>query len=114
MGTSGSNKVAVAGKQQFWLEHWQQCLATPGTVKRYADIHGLNLAVMYWWHRALIDRGLLAGKPKRISFKKVVVLPDNHQPVPFRVIFPNGVVMEWMDERMERTKELLGLVASLS
>ncbi|MBF0098824.1 MAG: hypothetical protein HQM04_18090 [Magnetococcales bacterium] len=45
MGTNGSNKVAVAGKQQFWLEHWQQCLATTGTVKRYADIHGLNLAV---------------------------------------------------------------------
>ncbi|MBF0584747.1 MAG: hypothetical protein HQL80_11020 [Magnetococcales bacterium] len=33
--------------------------------------------------------------------------------VPFRIVFPNGAVVEWVDERMERTKELLGLVASL-
>jgi hypothetical protein len=113
MGTSGSDGIKLTEKQQFWLEHWRQCQATPGTIKAYAEQHGLGLAAMYWWRRALIDRGLLAGKPRRIPFKKLIVLPDNHKPVPFRIVFPNGAVVEWVDERMERTKELLGLVASL-
>ncbi|MBF0585124.1 MAG: hypothetical protein HQL80_12945 [Magnetococcales bacterium] len=39
------------------------------------------------------------------------MLPDNHQPVPFRIVFPNGAVVEWVDERMEQTKELLGLAS---
>ncbi|MBF0584746.1 MAG: hypothetical protein HQL80_11015 [Magnetococcales bacterium] len=64
MGTSGSDGIKLTEKQQLWLEHWHQCQATPGTIKAYAEHHGLSLASMYWWRRALIDRGLLAGKPR--------------------------------------------------
>lgn len=113
MDTSGSDGIKLTERQQVWLEHWQQCQATSGTIKMYAEQHGLSLAAMYWWRRELIDRGLMAGKPRRVPFKKLIVMPDNHQPVPFRIVFPNGAVVEWVDERMERTKELLGLVASL-
>ncbi|MBF0098514.1 MAG: hypothetical protein HQM04_15305 [Magnetococcales bacterium] len=113
MDANGIEKAGGNGKQQFWLEHWQRCQAASGTIKAYAETHGLSLAAMYWWRRELIDRGMLEGSPRRARFKKLIVSSDP-TPTPFRILFPNGAVVEWMDGRMERVEALLRLVASLS
>ena len=81
-------------RQRFWLEHWQRCQATSGTIKAYALAHELSLPAMYFWRRELIDRGLLEGKQRAVRFKKLVVLPEARS-IPFRILLPNGVVVEW-------------------
>ncbi|MBF0178380.1 MAG: hypothetical protein HQL63_16285, partial [Magnetococcales bacterium] len=43
------DKAGVSERQQFWLEHWQRCQTTSGTIKSYAEAQGLSLAAMYWW-----------------------------------------------------------------
>ncbi|MBF0182748.1 MAG: hypothetical protein HQM03_22275 [Magnetococcales bacterium] len=106
------DKAGVSERQQFWLEHWQRCQTTSGTIKSYAEAQGLSLAAMYWWRRELIDRGMLEGSSRRVRFRKLVVLPGS-TPTPFRILFPNGAVVEWMDGRLEQVETLLRLVASL-
>ena len=96
MDKNGIEKSGLTERQRFWLEHWQRCQATPGTIKAYALTHELSLPAMYFWRRELIARGLLEGEPRRVRFRKLAVLSEA-KPVPFRILFPNGVVVEWAD-----------------
>ena len=96
MDAHGIEKSGLTEKQRFWLEHWRQCQATPGTIKAYAMAHELSLPAMYFWRRELVARGLLEGGRRRVRFRRLAVLPDA-RPIPFRILFPNGVVVEWAD-----------------
>lgn len=94
MDKNGIEESGLTEKQRFWLDHWQRCQATSGTIKAYAEAHELSLPAMYSWRRELIARGLLQGRSQRVQFKRLAVLPEA-RPIPLRILFPNGVVVEW-------------------
>ncbi|MBF0428789.1 MAG: hypothetical protein HQL94_07685, partial [Magnetococcales bacterium] len=48
MDKNGIREPVLTEKQRFWLEHWQRCQATPGTIKEYATTHELSLPAMYF------------------------------------------------------------------
>ncbi len=111
MDKNGIEKSGLTEKQQFWLAHWQQCQATPGTIKEYALTHELSLAAMYFWRRELVKRDLLDGGRRRVRFRKLAILSDAG-PIPFRILFPNGVVVEWADSP-GHVESMLRMAASL-
>ncbi|MBF0400049.1 MAG: hypothetical protein H7836_10080 [Magnetococcus sp. YQC-3] len=111
MDKNGIREPVLTEKQRFWLEHWQRCQATPGTIKEYATTHELSLPAMYFWRRELITRGLLEEVRRRVRFRKLAVLPEE-RPMPFRILLPNGVVVEWADS-CGRVESLLRMAASL-
>lgn len=76
MDTNGIEKSVLTERQRFWLEHWQRCQATPGTIKAYALAHELSLPAMYFWRRELIAYGLLEGARRRVRFRKLAILSD--------------------------------------
>ncbi|MEO5350966.1 MAG: hypothetical protein H7836_15185 [Magnetococcus sp. YQC-3] len=110
MDKNGIRKPVLTEKQRFCLEHWQRC-QTPGAIKEYAAIHELSLPAMDCWRRELITRGLLEGVRRRVRFRKLAVLPEK-RPMPFRILLPNGVLVEWAD-CCGRVESLLRKVASL-
>ena len=112
MDTNGIEKSGLTERQRFWLEHWRQCQATPGTIKAYAMAHELSLPAMYFWRRELIKRGLLEGRQRAVRFKKLVVLAEARS-IPFRILFPNGVVVEWADSHADHVESLMRMAASL-
>ena len=111
MDKNGIGASGLTERQQFWLDHWQRCQATPGTIKAYALAHELSLPAMYFWRRELIARGLLEGVRRRVRFRKLAVLSDA-RPIPFRILFPNGVAVEWADSP-EQLESMLRMAASL-
>ncbi len=111
MDTNGIEKSGLTEKQRFWLEHWRQCQATLGTIKAYAMAHELSLPAMYFWRRELIKRGLLEEGRRRVRFRKLAVL-SGVGPIPFRILFPNGVVVEWADSP-GHVESMLRMAASL-
>ncbi len=111
MDKNGVAESGLTEKQRFWLEHWQRCQATSGTIKAYAIAHGLSLPAMYFWRRELIARGLLGGESRRVRFRKLAILPEAC-PIPLRILFPNGVVVEWAGNP-DHTESMLRMAASL-
>lgn len=111
MDKNGIEKSVLTERQRFWLEHWQRCQATPCTIKAYALAHELSLPAMYYWRRELVARGLLEGGQRKVRFRKLAIVSDV-RPTPFRILFPNGVVVEWADSP-GHLESMLRMAASL-
>ena len=47
----------LSSKQREWLDHVEACAATGGSMKAYADEHGLDLQSFYLWKGRLKKQG---------------------------------------------------------
>jgi hypothetical protein len=56
------NTRDLSDKQRIWLEHIEACVAGGGSMKAYAEAHGLDLQSFYLWK----------GRLKKLGFVDVV------------------------------------------
>lgn len=106
--------TGLTEKQQFWLDHLRRCQAGHGTIKAYAETHGLSLPSLYFWKRQLIDDGLLEGSrqvPAR--FKRLDLMPVS-TPIAGRICLPNGVMVEWSAHGEEALQVVLRAASALT
>jgi hypothetical protein len=98
--------AALTPRQREWLHHLRACSREGGTLRAYAKRHGLSEYGLYEAARVLRQRGVLApGRPRRSAakpptFVKVTPAVSTVSPIgssPWRVRFPNGVVLEGTD-----------------
>ncbi len=88
----------LSDKQRGWLTHVEACASAGGSMKIYADRHGLDLQSFYLWKGRLKKLGLVEAKPERQSLEPVCVQPP--VPIPAKdqgrtcIQLANGVSME--------------------
>lgn len=58
-------------KQRGWLEHVEACEVTGGSMKAYAEKHGLDLQQFYLWKGRLKKLGLIKGASRNLSIEPV-------------------------------------------
>jgi hypothetical protein len=102
MSTEVSARKPPTSRQREWLAHLQAWREQGGSLKAYALAHGLSLSGLYGARRVLTQRGLWQP-PRR---REVLARPGAAKLVPvrvasmsaavsmFRVLLPNGVVVE--------------------
>ena len=59
-----SNGPALTKRQRFWLEHLRACGS--GSLKAYAEAHGLDVRAMYEAKARLKRKGALSSPPARL------------------------------------------------
>ena len=105
---------SLTEKQQFWLDHLRNCQASHGTIKAYAEAHGLSLPSLYFWKRQLMDDGLLEGsRQTSVRFKRLDMCLTASVPVAGRICLPNGVMVEWSAQGEEALHTVLRAASAL-
>ena len=108
-------------RDRFWLDHEAALAASGGTAKSYAAEHGVSLHAFYQARKRLRAQGLVpaaAGKSRKkpsrqpVAFSKVALRPLQPLPAEFRLLLPNGFVLEWSGG--ELPPAVLGLVERLT
>lgn len=89
-----SNKPALSQRQEFWLEHLQQCAERKQPLSSYAAEHGLSLGALYEAKRRLRRDGAWPAAHQR--FVRVQVTPEPVAAISgvYRISLPNRVVVE--------------------
>jgi HlyD family secretion protein/epimerase transport system membrane fusion protein len=59
-----NDKQKSAGRREFWLEHIEACARIGGTIKDYAEKHGLSLGAFYSARRRYTKEGVEAPLPE--------------------------------------------------
>lgn len=95
--------------QRFWLEHLRACGS--GSLKTYAEAHGLELRALYGAKARLKRKGVLAVAPARLVRVERASAPPL-SPTLCRVHLSNGVSVE-VACAPEHWGELLASVAAL-
>lgn len=107
------DKHGLSERQRYWLEHLRRCRSEAGTIKGYAEVHGLSLPSLYFWKRKLTVMGVLEGTDSsRIRFQRVELVESGPISV-CRIQFPNGLTVEWSGEGGEALTSVLQSVAAL-
>ena len=57
----------LSDKQRVWLAHIEACASAGGSMKVYAERHGLNLQRFYFWKGRLKKSGLVDTKQEQTS-----------------------------------------------
>ena len=81
-------------RQRFWLEHLEACEAQGTSLKAYALAHGLSASALYTAKSALKRRRSRVGRSDPVSMPKLVPVRVARPASMFRVLLPNGVVVE--------------------
>lgn len=81
-------------RQQFWLEHLRACREQGLSLKAYARAHDLSVSGLYSAKSALKRRGVLADNTLPVPAPKFVPVRIPRSASAFRVLFPNGIVVE--------------------
>ena len=89
----------LSDKQRVWLEHLEACLAGGGSMKAYADRHGLDLQSFYLWKGRLKKLGFVAERqglmPSSSSaFVPVPLLTSRQSPSRTRIELASGISIE--------------------
>ena len=58
---------APTDTQRIWLTHVEACAAAGGSMKAYAEEHGLDLQSFYLWKGRLKKLGLVAARPDQVT-----------------------------------------------
>jgi len=115
---------APTERDRYWLDHEAALAASGGTAKAYAAEHDVSLHALYQARKRLRASGLLpagAGKTRRphqnrspqpVAFSKVAFRPPPASPAEFRLLLPNGFVLEWSGG--ELPPAVVGLVERLT
>ncbi len=89
-----SNDSKLTERQTFWLEHLRACGS--GSLKAYAEAHGLDLRAMYDAKARLKRKGALPSAPARLVRveRAEAARAGSAGPAYCRVHLRNGVAVE--------------------
>jgi hypothetical protein len=101
MPTGTSTNRALTTRQREWLSHLEAWREQGGSLKAYALAHGLSQSALYSARRVLTQRGIWQGRrrelrahraaPKLVPVRVRAMAPAMAM---FRVLLPNGIVIE--------------------
>jgi len=94
MDNQSSPLEARTPRQRFWLEHLETCRARGGSLKAYALAHGLSPGALYAAKSDLKRRGTLSASTLPVPAPKLVPVHIARGAPMYRVLLPNGVVVE--------------------
>lgn len=99
MPTESSTNRALTTRQREWLSHLEAWRAQGGSLKAYALAHGLSQSALYAARRVLTQRGIWQGRHREsrahpAAPKLVPIRVRAMAPAMFRVLLPNGIVIE--------------------
>ena len=104
-----SKGPGLTQRESFWREHIRAC--GTGSMRAYAELHGLNVRSLYGAKKRLKRRGLLPGTGARLV-RVERVAPSAPPPSVCRVLLRNGTAVEFACAP-EHWGELLSRVAAL-
>ena len=103
--------------QRAWLEHLSACRKQGGSLKEYAQAHSLSLSGLYTAKRVLTKLGVWQRSVARAAKRSAPTLVPVRlkaaaaMATMFRVVLPNGVVVEVPEHAdVARCRELLACV----
>ena len=103
---------ALTERQRFWLEHLRAC--GTGSLKSYADKHGLDIGALYEAKSRLKRKGMLDAAPVRFTRVRCdSPTPTAAAAAVWRIHLRNGALVE-VACAPEHWPTLLGSVAALS
>ena len=94
MAKTGSESGARTPRQEFWLEHLRACREQGISLKAYAREHDLSVSALYAAKSALKRQGALAERSVAVPPPTFVPVRIARRSSAFRVLLPNGVVVE--------------------
>ena len=115
MDNQSSPPEAHTPRQQFWLEHLEACAAQGSSLKAYALAHDLSPGALYAAKSDLKRRGALSASAPPMMAPKLLPVRIARGASMFRVLLPNGVVVE-VPEYADGSccRELLGCASALA
>ena len=81
-------------RQRFWLEHLEACRTQGSSLKAYALAHDLSPGALYAAKSDLKRRGAMSASSLPVSAPKLLPVHIARAAPMFRVLLPNGVVVE--------------------
>jgi hypothetical protein len=81
-------------RQRFWLEHLEICRAQGGSLKAYTLAHDLSPGALYAAKSDLKRRGALSASTLPVPAPRLLPVHIARGAPVFRVLLPNGVVVE--------------------
>jgi len=94
MDNQSSPPEARTPRQRFWREHLEACRVQGGSLKAYALAHDLSPGALYAAKSDLKRRGALPASTLPVSMPKLLPVHIARSAPMFRVLLPNGVVVE--------------------
>ncbi len=94
MDNQSSAPEAHTPRQRFWLEHLEACRAQGGSLKAYALAHDLSPGALYAAKSDLMRRGALSASTLPVPAPRLLPVHIARGAPMFRVLLPNGVVVE--------------------
>jgi len=90
---------APTDTQRIWLTHVEACAAAGGSMKAYAEEHGLDLQSFYLWKGRLKKLGFVAERqglaaPSSSAFVPVPLLASRQSPSRTRIELSSGIIIE--------------------
>ena len=112
---SSSPAEARTLRQRFWLEHLEACQVQGSTLKSYALAHGLSPGALYAAKSNLKRRGVWPASTLPVPAPRLLPVHLARGAAMFRVLLPNGVVVEVPEHAdAQCCRELLGCASALS
>jgi hypothetical protein len=86
----------LSDKQRGWLGHVEACTLSGGSMKAYAEAHGLDLQQFYFWKGRLKKSGLVDAMQEGGSAEPVRVSPGAPRPMGGKtcIQLANGISIE--------------------
>ncbi len=114
MDSQSSPPEARTQRQRFWLEHLEACRAQDVSLKAYALAHDLSPGALYAAKSDLKRRGALPASTLPVPAPRLLPVHITRTALMFRVLLPNGVVVE-VPERADGPccRELLACASAL-
>jgi hypothetical protein len=107
--------AALTPRQRFWLAHLEACREQGSSLKAYALAHDLSPGALYAAKSDLKHRGVLPASVLPVPAPKLLPVHIARAIPMFRVLLPNGVVVE-VAEHADGSccRELLACVSALA
>lgn len=67
-------------------------------MKAFAEREGLDKKRLYYWKKALVNKGVLPRSRRARFHRAKVIHPDTYRPCDWRVQLPNGVSVSFAGE----------------
>jgi hypothetical protein len=114
MDNLSSRPEAHTPRQRFWLEHLEACRTQGGSLKAYALAHDLSPGALYAAKSELKRRGALPASTLPVPVPRLLPVHIARGAPMFRVLLPNGVVVE-VPQHADGPccRELLGCASAL-
>ena len=88
----GMEKRELTATQRNWFERVEACSAAGGSMKAYAEEHGLDLQSFYLWKGRLKKLGLTPSSSS--AFVPVPLLTSRQSPSRTRIELASGIIIE--------------------